>query len=719
MASRIDPIVCCALLLITRAVAAAPGATDLHCEWRADNPAVGDPCPEFSWAADGQRACQVQVAASEADLLAERDLHWDSGRIDTRLPIVEYAGPALEDGASYAWRVRLWGEEGEVGEWSAPQRFTMALEPLPSLRPHIRHFVNFGSTDAAMMAARYDASFRPQPNEVREEYIGLCYSLMATMVIPSDKHDDLAAWCLAEGLSDGDVPEEMFCHFARDTQVRLHVGAETAANPIETRTVPGWAPANDRNGDGVVDDAEAADLANPEATARRMSEARIPIYYWGPPRDDYVMNIGHPDYRRYLAEHYMPARLEGGYDGFFVDTTPSDVPGAGRGAPVLEYPRGPGDEDAWMRDMQMAMAQVKIALPDSVLTANGWNATPFVLDGRESEGWLDITRGASALEARLRNAIDLDARGKIQLLQYNPIFDEGRSEFGPRVPIDLDRDAMYGLAAYYLCAGDRTYYGYGRHPYGRATTWYFPAIEFDVGAPQGAFERVVLNQGGEAEGENLLPDGDFEIDDDGDGLPDGWEIIPPVVFDEEIVHSGARSVRIDSDDVTINNINKQYVTLAPNTTYTLTGWMRTDNVQGGQGAQLYLYDFEGAQTGGISIVMHGTNDWTLVRQVFRTADDPEGRVTFRVYGSTGTAWFDDLRITEGAVIEQLLLIRRFANALVVLRPPVPAIGWSDDTALDYPLDGTYRPLSVDGGLGDASDTVSLRLGEAAILVPEA
>jgi len=719
MVSRIYLIVCLLpVLLAARAGVCAPRATDLRCEWRADNSAVGDPCPEFYWATDDQRAFQVQVAASEADLLAERDLRWDSGRIDGRLSIVEYAGPPLEDGVSYAWRVRLWGEDGEAGAWSAAQRFTMTLKPLPSLRPHIRYFVNFGSGDAEMMAARYDVSFRPQPNQVRAEYIGLCYSLMATMVIPSDKHDDLAAWCVAEGLSDEGVPEEMFCHFARDTRVRLHVGAETAANPIETRTVPGWDPANDRNGDGIVDDAEAANLANADATARRMSEARIPIYYWGPPRDDYVMNIGHPDYQRYLAEHYMPVRLQGGYDGFFVDTTPSDVPGAGRSAPVLEYPRGPGDEDAWMRDMQMAMAQVKIALPDSVLTANGWNATPFVLDGMESEGWLNITRGASALEACLRSAINLDARGKIQLLQYNPIYDEGRSEFGPKVPIDLDRDAIYGLAAYYLCAGDRTYYGYGRHPYGQATTWYFPAIEFDVGAPQGPFARVVLDDGAQAEGENLLPNGDFEVDDDGDGLPDGWEIIPPVTFDEEVVHSGARSVRIDSDDPTINNINKRFVTLKPDTTYTLSGWMRTENVRGGQGAQLYVYGFEGAQTGGISLVMHGTNDWTLVRQVFRTGDDPEGRVTFRIYGSTGTAWFDDLRIVEGAVVEQLVLTRRFANALVVLRPSVPAIGWGDDTAIDYPLDGAYRPLNADGGLGNAGDTVSLRLGEAAILIPE-
>ncbi|MGD9497691.1 MAG: putative glycoside hydrolase [Armatimonadota bacterium] len=692
----------------------APVASGLRCEWVAGNPAVHDPYPELYWETDGQQACQVQVARTEADLPAERNLQWDSGRLDSRLPIVEYAGPALENRVTYFWRVRLWDADGTAGPWSETQRFTTAFEPLPALRPHIRCFVNFGSADAEMMAGRYDVSFRSQPNELRPEYIGLAYSLMATMVVPSSKHDDLAAWCVEQGLSAEGVPEEMFCHYRADTAVTLHVGAENAANPRETRTIPGWDPANDRNGDGVVNDAEAANPANPNAHARTMSQARIPMYYWGPPRDDYTMNIGHPHYQRYLAERYMPAQLAGGYDGFVVDTTPPTVPGA-RGAAVLEYPDD--DPGGWMRDMQMAMARVKIALPDSVLTANGWSGTPFVLDGMEAEGWLDITRGASALEARLRAAIELDRRGKIQLLQFNPIYVEGRSEFGPKVPIDLERDAIFGLAAYYLCAGERTYYGYGRHPYGQATSWYFPAIEFDVGAPLGEYERIVIDAPEAAQGRNLLPNGDFEADADGDGLPDGWETALPLALDEQVVHSGRRAVRIDSDDAGINNLNKGWVTLRPNTTYTLSGWMKTLNVSGGHGAQLYLYDFEGAQGTDISIIMHGTTDWTQVRQVFRTGDDAEGRVTFRIYGATGTAWFDDLRITEGAAAEQVFLTRRFQRALVVVRPAMPAIGWGDDTAVNYPLPASYRPLRADGDLGDAAEAVTLRLGEAAILVP--
>ncbi|HUS81173.1 MAG TPA: hypothetical protein VM283_07890, partial [Armatimonadota bacterium] len=383
-----------ALLLVILSVASGCQAavpTDPLCEWRAGNGAVRDICPEFYWQAPGQTACQVLVATTRELLEPDRADMWDTGRLDTKLPIVEYAGEPLANHTTYLWRVRVWEGGDDPGAWGEVQRFTTDFVPLPSLRPHMRYFINFCPGGAELVAGRYDLSFGAGPRQFRAEHIGLSYSLMATMVVPSDKYDDLAAWCVEQGLSAEGVPEEMFCHFAADTKVTLHVGAEKASNPRETRDIPGWDPRNDRNGDGTVDDAEFANLANPDAHARKMGEARIPIYYWGPPRDDYVMNIGHPDYQRFLAEVYMPSQLGEGFSGWWVDTTPTNVPGAGASAAVVEYPRGPGDEDAWMRDMQMVMARVKIANPDAVLSANSWNATPFVLDGRESEGWLNMT----------------------------------------------------------------------------------------------------------------------------------------------------------------------------------------------------------------------------------------------------------------------------------------------------------------------------------------
>ncbi len=714
--ARVLGLCAVASLALAGSTHAAPVPTDLRCEWLVGNEAVRDVCPELYWEADGQRACELLLATSEELLAPGKADMWDTGRLDSRLPIVEYAGKPLADAKTYHWQVRVWDADGGPGEWSEVQRFTTDLQPLPSLRPHMRYFINFGPGGKELVAERYDLSFRADSNEIRDEYIGVHYSLMATMVIPSQKYDDLAAWCVREGLSEEGVPEDMFCHFAAERKVTLHVGAERASNPRETRLIPGWDPRNDRNGDGVVDDEEFADLVNPDAKARARSDARIPVYFWGPPRDDYVMYIGHPDYRRFLAEVYMPAQLAGGYDGWFVDTTPTNVPGGGSDTPVVEYPRGPGDEDAWMRDMQMVMAKVKINLPDTVLTANGWRARPFVLDGRESENWLNVTRGGGGLEARLREVIDLDRRGKIQMIQFNPIWAPEISEFGPKVPITLERDHMYALGCYYLCAGDYSYFGYGRHGgYGQGHTWYQAIADHDIGKPLGDYEKIVISRVDESDAENLMANGDFETDDDADGLPDGWEIVPPVAFDEAVVQSGDRSVRIDSDNVTINNFSKYWVTLKPNTVYTFSGWMKTEEIAGGSGAQMYPYDFDGAAGSGISMVLFGTNDWTYMSQTFSTGEDIEGRVNFRVYGSTGTVWFDDLRLVEGAHADVVVYSRRFENALVLVRPPVAAVGWGDDTAIEYELDGLYRPLDIDGVPGEPTRALSLRLGESAIL----
>lgn len=154
-----------------------------------------DPCPEFFWEVPAQSAYRVRVAAGAADLAGDRPLVWDSGRVETWLPVAE------------------------------------------------------------------------------------------------------------------------------DTFVTLHVGAERTANPLERRLCPGWDPRNDPNGDGRVDHAELGRLANPKATAREPSQAWVPIYFWGPPRDDFVMNVGHPRYQEFMARVWAP-RLCEGYDRIYFDTVP-------------------------------------------------------------------------------------------------------------------------------------------------------------------------------------------------------------------------------------------------------------------------------------------------------------------------------------------------------------------------------------------------------------
>ncbi|MEW6357592.1 MAG: putative glycoside hydrolase [Planctomycetota bacterium] len=703
---------CGSVLLASIAfLAAANGAEKLLCEWKENPTAVGDRCPEFSWETKSQSAYRIIVSGPAlAGIFTFGDL-WDSSKVTTPLPIAEYAGKPLQDGKTYSWRVQVWDADGNPGPWSAAQRFTTKFWQPPSHLPHIRTFLNFGSKPE-LIASRYDITFRQDAKPFRPEIITINYSLLATMVIPSDKEKELAAYCVKTGLTTSGVHEDMFIHFREDHPVTLHVGSESPTSPIEKRIVPGWEPANDRNDDGIVDNEEFKNRANPKAAARKKSEARVPIYFWGPPRDDYVMNPGSEMFQRYLAEVYIQERIKG-YDGLFIDTTTPVIPGSGHSGEILEYPRKtPVEQDAWLRAMQTMLARIKIAIGDKIFTANCWHSTPFVLDGTEWENWLNISRSPSQVRAQLDEVIDIDRRGKVQLVQYNPIYHPDTNGFGVKVPVDPDRDRIYGLALYYLANGDYTYFGFGQHGYAKSEEKYFPAIEYDIGKAMGPY-FVLDSAKSDLRGANLLKNGDFEQDADGDGNTDEWIVAEPVETATDHKRSGQRSAKIASDSTTINNINKQLVTLKPNTAYTLCGWIRTEGIGNRAAAQVYPYDFDGTVTS--FLTAGGTQDWTFCSQVFKTAADPTGRICFRIFNSTGTAWFDDIRLVEGAFFKWEVLARRYEKALVLVKPSVCPM-YGDETATTHELDGVYAPLRADGTLGPPARTVSLRNAEAAILI---
>jgi alpha-L-rhamnosidase len=106
---------------------AAPGV--LSSEHAAEPIGLDAPRPRLAWRPPvaRQSAWRVQVAASEADLLAGR-LTWDSGKVADAFAVeAVYVGPALPARARRAWRVRLWDADGRPGAWSAPSRFEMGL----------------------------------------------------------------------------------------------------------------------------------------------------------------------------------------------------------------------------------------------------------------------------------------------------------------------------------------------------------------------------------------------------------------------------------------------------------------------------------------------------------------------------------------------------------------------------------------------------------------
>ena len=704
--------------LISCVAHAGRAPSDLRCEWRVQPVAVADPCPEFYWLAESQSAYRIRVARSPADLAEGGAGAWDSGKVESLLPIAEYAGPALDNGVTFHWTVRVWDAEGRALPLPEAQTFRLAVQPMPNHLPTIRTFINFAG-NAEFARDWLDLGFRKQAKDLRKSVLTARYGLICTMVLPhpstgkplTGKAKALADFCVARGLTQEGILEDMFCHFAAGTKVTLHLGAERAANPRITRVCPGWDPRNDRNGDGMVDDGEAAQLVNPKATAREPRQSRIPIYYWGPPRDDFIMNVGHPDYQEFMATVWAPSLCEG-YDGIYFDTVPSDVAGAGRGAQVLEFPRVGKGHDKWLRDLQMMFAQIKIALPDKMITGNGWNADPMTNDGRQSEGWQSLARSPGRWRRALDQAIELDRRGKVQLIQYNPIFDAKLAEFGPKLPVSQDRDKLYGLATYLLAHGRFTYFGFGRHPYAGVTKMWFKAMRHDLGEPVGPY--YLLHEGEREQGvgtENLLPNGDFE-EADPKGNPARWAAAEPVELDQAVKRGGKQSVKIASEGPGINNINKLYVRLKPHTNYTLIAWAKVDRVQGEPGAQVYPYELDGIKPG--MMTWTGTQDWSEQRVTFATQDDAEGRINFRIYGAKGTAWFDDIRLVEGVAIRQQVFARKYTKGIALVKPHVGG-SFDDDTASTHELGGEFGPLRVDGSLGPAVTKATLRSGEAAIL----
>lgn len=91
----------------------------------------------------------------------------------------------------------------------------------------------------------------------------------------------------------------------------------------------------------------------------------------------------------------------------------------------------------------------------------------------------------------------------------------------------------------------------------------------------------------------------------------------------DVKHSGNFSVMISTDNYDNNNINKQYLNLEPNTTYTLRGWIKTQNVTR-YGAQIYAWEFDNAST--CLFAQKGTKDWSLYSGTFTTANETYGRI---------------------------------------------------------------------------------------------
>jgi alpha-L-rhamnosidase len=108
-----------------------PPPRDLRCAYLVNPLAVAPARVRLSWLPGGrQDGYQVQVYPNEPWRSAPETPYWDSGQVGSGTSVdIQYDGPALARGGRYAWRVRVWDEQGKASGWSEPATFEVELDP--------------------------------------------------------------------------------------------------------------------------------------------------------------------------------------------------------------------------------------------------------------------------------------------------------------------------------------------------------------------------------------------------------------------------------------------------------------------------------------------------------------------------------------------------------------------------------------------------------------
>ena len=159
--------------------------------------------------------------------------------------------------------------------------------------------------------------------------------------------------------------------------------------------------------------------------------------------------------------------------------------------------------------------------------------------------------------------------------------------------------------------------------------------------------QAVHGAGGWVEGDNLVTNESFE-QVAADGLPSGWRRrhysgTAEHRVDETVARSGDRSLMLEGTGRGADTSVHIDLEVEPNTTYRLSGWIKTENVRGAMGALLNLHTTE-FRTSAVS----GTSDWTEVELVFNSGNLTRVSLNCLLGGwgqSSGRAWFDDIRLS--------------------------------------------------------------------------
>lgn len=156
-------------------------------------------------------------------------------------------------------------------------------------------------------------------------------------------------------------------------------------------------------------------------------------------------------------------------------------------------------------------------------------------------------------------------------------------------------------------------------------------------------------------GKNLVVNGGFEIDQNGDGLPDGWNLPPDLcALDTSTFHSPSHSLRYTRLNKEDYRLIHQRIPCKPGKLYRFSVWVKGEDIKvgdpyGNNGAGICIEwtDKDGKWLGGnYPPCISGTFGWRKIENLVRIPEEAH-QVTLTLYlrsHNTGTAWFDDVEV---------------------------------------------------------------------------
>jgi putative membrane-bound dehydrogenase-like protein len=218
---------------------------------------------------------------------------------------------------------------------------------------------------------------------------------------------------------------------------------------------------------------------------------------------------------------------------------------------------------------------------------------------------------------------------------------------------------------------------------------------------------------------NLLPNASFE--ETSGAMPAGWvarnwQGAADAALDEEVSHSGKRSVRVTSGapggaDTSVS----ARVAVTPQTSYRLSAWIRTRDLDKGSGlgALMNVHELQGGGPTVRTEAVTGTTDWTRVQASFNSGNFKELTINCLIGGwgrATGTAWYDDLRLEPlGEAAGPLDEMVRVVTTHYAQRGPVEsvvetlsALDGADEGTAQSVLDGLLAGWPAEAKLPDAA-----------------